>query len=237
MRGLQWKRCLVYLDDIITIGHAFPRALENLQMVFERLRGAGLRLKPSKCELFRKQVNFLGHVVSGEGVSCDPKKVEAVRDYTVPRSLTELRAFLGFVGYYRRFIKGFATTAAPLNKLLQKEQKYDWGQDQQVAFDNLREPLMKEPVMVYPDVGQPFILDTDASNFGIGGVLSQVHDGEERVIAYASHALRAPQRNYCTTKRELLAVVAMIHHFRHYLWGVRFRIRTDHASLKWLLNF
>jgi hypothetical protein len=115
MRGIQWKRCLVYLDDVISLGRDFEDALENLRQVFVRLQAAGLRLKPTKCELFRTKVSFLGHVVSGEGIECDPAKVEAVKNYHRPTNLTELRAFLGFVGYYRRFIQDFATLAAPLN--------------------------------------------------------------------------------------------------------------------------
>ena len=238
MRGLQWHKCLVYLDDVITIGKTFKEALENLRDVFDRLRRAGLKVKPQKCELFREKVEFLGHEVSEEGLKCSSKKVEAVKQYEPPRNLQELRSFLGFVGYYRRFIKNFATLAAPLTQLTQKNIPFIWGPKQQEAFDSLREPLIREPLVSYPDPEKTYILDTDASNFGIGGVLSQEHDdGREHVIAYASYTLRPTQKNYCTTKKELLAVVVMIHHFRHYLWGVKFRLRTDHASLKWLLNF
>ena len=112
-----------------------------------------------------------------------------------------------------------------------------WGPAQEEAFQELREPLMKGPLLVYPDLTQPYILDTDASGFALGGVLSQVRDGGERVIAYSSKTLSRTERNYCTTKRELLGVVSMIHHFRPYLWGRTFTLRTDHAPLKWLLNF
>ena len=212
--------------------------MECLRQVSTRIREAGLKIKPSKSELFRRKVRFLGHVVSDAGLSCNPTKIEAVREYKLPTDVHNVRSFLGFVGYYRRFIKGFATVAAPLTKLLQKGREFRWGSEQQEAFDLLRAPLMEEPLMAYPDPTKEYILDTDASGHGIGGVLSQMHeDGREHVIAYASYSLRETQRNYCTTKRELLAVVAMIHHFRHYLWGVHFRLRTDHASLKWLLNF
>ena len=237
MRGLQWKSCLVYLDDVICIGKTFEEALKNIRAVFERLRRAGLKIKPSKCELLKSQVKFLGHIVTREGLRCDPQKLEAVRNYDIPKNVTDVRAFLGFVGYYRRFIKDFSTIAVPLNELLHKDQKFYWGEQQQEAFDRLREPLMREPLLIYPDMKEEFILDTDASGFGLGGVLSQVRDGQERVVAYASFGLRPTQRNYCTTKRELLAVVSMIHHFRHYLWGRKFKLRTDHASLRWLINF
>ena len=237
LRGLQWKRCLVYLDDVISIGRDFTEALSGLREVFQRLRDAGLKLKPTKCQLLKKEVQFLGHKVSHKGVECDPDKVEAVRRYEPPRDLAELRSFLGSVGYYRRFIRNFATKAGPLTALLKRDAPYKWADACQEAFEALKTPLMKNPLLVYPDFTQEFILDTDASGYGIGGVLSQLRDGHERVIAYASRSLRTTQRNYCTTKRELLAVVAMIHHFRHYLWGKRFLLRTDHASLRWLLNF
>ena len=237
MRGIQWKKCLVYLDDVVCIGRTFEDALENIQAVFERLRKAGLKVKPSKCEMLREEVKFLGHIVTRDGIMCDPGKIEAVKNYTIPKNVTDVRSFLGFVGYYRKFIRDFSSIATPLNELLCKDQKFYWGRRQQEAFDQLRGPLMKEPLLIYPDLTQDFILDTDASGFGVGGVLSQFRDGREKVVAYASFGLRPTQRNYCTTKRELLAVVSMIHHFRHYLWGRKFKLRTDHASLRWLINF
>ena len=238
MRGIQWRKCLVYLDDIISVGKTFEGAIDSLRDVFTRLRQAGLRIKPSKCTLLKPEVEFLGHIVGREGLKCCPKKIQAVKEYEPPKNLHALRSFLGFVGYYRRFIKGFATIASPLTKLTQKDTPFQWRMEHQDAFDKLREPLLTEPLMAYPDPEKTYILDTDASGHGIGGVLSQVHDdGLEHVIAYASYTLRPTQRNYCTTKRELLAVVVMIHHFRHYVWGTKFRLRTDHASLKWLLKF
>jgi len=237
MRGIQWKKCLVYLDDIICLGVHLKDAIQNLEEVFRRIRKSGLKLKPSKCDLLKEQVQFLGHMVNREGIQCDSKKIEAVKDYPKPKNIHDVRAYLGFVGYYRKFIPNFATKAVPLTKLLKKEEPFAWGPTQEEAFQELREPLMKEPLLVYPDLTQPFILDTDASGFALGGVLSQVRDGRERVIAYSSKTLSRTERNYCTTKRELLGVVSMIHHFRPYLWGRTFTLRTDHAPLKWLLNF
>ena len=222
---------------MICIGRTFPEALVNLQQVLQRVREAGLKLKPSKCELFRDEVRFLGHVVSERGIQCDPEKIESVKKYEAPTGLSELRSFLGFVGYYRRFIRNFSSIAGPLNQLLKKDTVFHWTSAHQEAFQELKEHLNREPLLIYPDMTAPFLLDTDASGYGLGGVLSQIREGTERVVAYASKSLRDTQRNYCTTKRELLAVVSMIHHFRQYLWGAQFTLRTDHASLKWLLNF
>ena len=196
-----------------------------------------MTLKPKKCRLFQKSVNFLGHIVSPEGVSCDPEKVADVRDWPTPESQTDVRSFLGLASYYRRFIPNFATVANPMTKLTGKDEDFRWTLQCQDAFDALKGCLMKAPILSYPFETGKYILDTDASGSGVGAVLSQEQDGKEKVIAYASRTLSKTQRNYCTTQRELLAVVTFVKHFRHYLLGRNFLIRTDHASLRWLINF
>ena len=144
----------------------------------------------------------------------------------------------GFAGYYSKFIRNFAHIAAPLTDLTKDGVKFTWSQKCEAAFQELKLCLTKAPVLAYPSERGQFILDTDSSGFGIGGVLSQVQsDGTERVIAYGSKTLDKSQRNYCTTMRELLAVVVFVRKFHHYLWGNKFVVRTDHASLQWLLNF
>jgi predicted aspartyl protease len=239
LRGLQWEKCLVYLDDIIIFGSDFASALDNLRAVFDRIRISNLKLKPKKCNLFQKEVGFLGHVVSGEGVACDPAKTEAVSKWKVPHSVTEVRSFLGLASYYRRFIKGFASIASPLTALTEKNRTWEWTEECQIAFEILKGCLTKAPILAYPspDPNDKFILDTDASDSGIGGVLSQVQNGVERVVAYASKTLSKTERRYCTTYRELLAVVFFMKKFRHYLLGQEFTVRTDHSSLRWLTNF
>ena len=237
LRGINWERCLVYLDDIIVFGRNFDQALANLVQVFERLKQAGLRLKPSKCSLFQTSVKFLGHMVSKEGVACDPEKIDCVRDWKTPKCVTEVRSFVGFASYYRRFIPYFAFIAAPLVRLTEKNAKFCWDQSCVEAFNTLKEKLIEAPVLAYPQPEGMLILDTDASNTSISGCLSQVQDGVERVLAYGSKALSSAQRRYCTTKRELLAVVNFVKHYRMYLWGRHFLVRTDHASLRWLINF
>ena len=206
-------------------------------MVFDRLQSAGLKLKPKKCALFQRSVKFLGHVVSQEGVSCDPDKVSCVKEWKVPECVTEVRSFLGFASYYRRFIPEFAAIATPLTQLTRKHSRFKWDSKCQEAFELLIDKLATAPVLGYPRPESRLILDTDASAVAISGCLSQEQDGEERVLAYYSQTLSAAQRRYCTTKGELLAVVRAVKHFRMYLWGRPFLLRTDHASLRWLINF
>ena len=238
LAGLQWSQCLVYIDDVIVLGRTFQEHLDNLQEVFQRLRSAGLRLKPSKCAFFQRSVTYLGHVVSREGISADPGKVRKVASWPVPTSPKEVQRFLGFASYYRRFIKNFAAVAKPLHRLTEKGAPFRWTADCKHAFQELRQRLTSTPVLAHPDFNRPFVLDTDASDTGIGAVLSQVDEGgKERVIAYGSRLLSKPERNYCVTRRELLAVVTFVRQFRPYLMGQRFLLRTDHGSLTWLRNF
>ena len=239
LRGLQWKNCVCFLDDIIVFGRSVDELLDNLGLVFERLQEANLKLKPSKCKMFCEQVQFLGHVVSGSGIACDPGKVSAVANWPQPRNVSEVRSFLGTAGYYRKFVKGFAAVASPLTALTEKGRKFVWSEECEKAFDTLKLQLTTAPILAYPspDPDDKYILDTDASDTGIGAVLSQVQNGAERVIAYGSQVLSAPQRAYCTTYRELLAVVEFVLHFKHYLLGLPFTIRTDHGSLRWLHKF
>ncbi|KAK3090931.1 hypothetical protein FSP39_015821 [Pinctada imbricata] len=237
LRGLHWRKCLCYLDDVIVYGSTFESAYENLREVFIRLRQAHLRLKPKKCELFGKEVAYLGHVVSEGGVSCDRKKTDAVKNWPIPKSRREVRSFLGLVGYYRRFIPDFSMLSRPLTDLTRKNARFIWSVECNQNFDKLKELLTSAPILSFPDRYGKFILDTDASANAIGAVLSQVQNNEEKVIAYASKTLNKAQRNYCTTKRELFAVVHFIRQFKHYLYGRRFTLRTDHAPLIWLKNF
>ena len=237
LQGLQWQRCLVYLDDIIVFGKTFDETLQNLRLVLDRLKSAGLKLKASKCHWFKRSVKYLGHIVSGRGIECDPQKVEAVWNWAVPQTVTHVRQFLGFAASYRKFIKEFSAVSQPLTYLTKKSVRFHWNEDCQRAFETLKQLLVTAPVLAYPTVDGEYILDTDASNWALGAVLSQIQDGEQRVLAYASHTLKPEQRNYCTTKKELLAVVTFVEHFKYYLYGAPFTICRDHASLKWLTNF
>ncbi len=237
LAGLRWDTLLVYLDDVIVFGRTVSENIERLKEVLARFRNAGLKLKPSKCNLFQTKVHYLGHVVSRDGIHTDPKKIEAIRDWPIPVTRTQVRSFLGTTGYYRRFVRDYAKVAKPLTRLTEKSVNFEWTGECQEAFDKLKTALISAPILAYPRDEGHYILDTDASNFAIGCVLSQVHDGEERVIAYGSKALSKEERNYCVTRRELLAVVYFLKKYRHYVGGRPVTVRTDHGSLRWLFNF
>ena len=242
LSGLTWTHCLVYLDDIIIWAPTFEDHLRRLRLVFDRIRAAGLKLKPTKCQFLKKEATFLGHVVSCEGIKTDPEKVKAVETWPMPQDVTELQSFLGLASYYKRFISGFSVIAEPLYKLCRKGIPFHWEREQQSAFEELKHRLVSAPVLAYPDFNPGaglFILDTDASQrLGIGAVLSQLQpDGTERVIAYGSRSLNEHEKNYCTTRLEMLALVTYVDHFRYYLLGRRFCVRTDHHLLTWLMSF
>ena len=238
MRGLQWTSCLVYLDDIVVFSRDFKGHLQRLGEVLGRLEAAGLKVKPSKCRLVRGEVAFLGHVVNAEGISTDPSKVEAVRGWPTPgTSLTEVRSFLGLAGYYRSFVPEFATIAKPLSSLADKGRVFKWTSDCEDSFRLLKELLTQSPILGYPQEEGRIVLDTDASDLGLGAVLSQEQDGREVVLSFASRTLTKAERNYCVTRKELLAVMFGLKKFRHYLLGRHVKIRTDHAALKWVMAF
>ena len=236
MSGLNFSICLVYLDDIILFSSTVTEHLERLKCVLSSLRKANLKLKPSKCCLLHREVSFLGHVVSGHGIATDPEKIRAVVEWPVPRSVTEVRAFLGLCSYYRRFVESFALIASPLHALTGKGRTFAWTEECDQAFEELKRRLTSAPILAMPlDEGR-YVLDTDASYGAIGAVLSQVQGGEERVIAYASRTLNRPEQNYCVTRKELLAIVYYMKGFRQYLLGREFTVRTDHAALQWLMR-
>lgn len=237
LAGLHWKICLIYLDDVIVTGKTFEDMIKNLDQVFERLHEAGLKLKPRKCQLFCREVEFLGHIITRDGVKTDPKKIQVVRDWPVPENIHALRSFLGFCSYYRRFIPNFSEIAKPLHRLSEKGQKFNWTDECTSAFEILKKKMVEAPILAHPDFSKEFILDTDASDVAIGAVLSQKFEGRESVIAYASRTLTKAERRYCVTRKELLALVHFVKYFRHYLYGRPFVVRTDHGSLRWLTNF
>ena len=228
---LQWETLLVYLDDVIVYGKTVQEEISRLQELLQRLRVANLKLKPKKCHLFRREVMYLGHVVSSNGISTDPEKVEEVKSWKTPLDANGVRSFLGLASYYRRFIRGFADIAHPLHRLTEKARAFIWSDDCQDTFKTLKRHLQEAPILAYPKSEGQFVLDTDASGVGIGAVLSQVQEGQERVIAYGSRTLNRAERNYCVTRRELLAIIVFQKHFKQYLYGQRIPIRTFMPSL------
>lgn len=207
LSGLHWQICLIYLDDIIIFGKTFAEMIRNLDLVLERFTQAGLKLKPRKCQLFKKEVEFLGHIINQHGVHTDPKKIECVKNWPLPQNIKDVRSFLGFCSYYRRFIANYSHVAKPLTKLTEKNQKFNWTTECSAAFERLKHLLITAPILAHPDFRKPFILDTDASNHAIGAVLSQKIGDKEKVIAYASRTLSKSERKYCVTRKELLALV------------------------------
>ncbi|GFS61170.1 retrovirus-related Pol polyprotein from transposon 17.6 [Trichonephila clavipes] len=210
-----------------------PFGLCNAPATFERLMETVLKgLTFEACLIYLDDV-----IIGGQGVRTDPEKVSAVKNWKRPENLRELRSFLGLCTYYRKFVKGFSNIARPLHRLTESKQKFQWTKECEDSFLQLKEALTSSPILIYPQPDKPFILDTDASNESVGAVLSQEIDGQERVVAYWSKCLSKPERNYCVTRKELLAIVKAIEHFHHYLYGQKFLLRTDHASLTWLMNF
>eukprot|EP00731_Ephydatia_muelleri_P005611 Em0002g1787a len=191
LSGLQWTSCLVYLDDIIVMGRTFEEHLSNLDSVFARIREAGMKIKPAKCFFLRERVQYLGHIVSKDGIEADPDKLRKVQCWPTPQNVREVQQFLGLANYYRRFIRNFAEVARPLHRLTERSASvFQWTIQCQESFNLLRELLSSPPILSYPDFKKPFILDTDASNEGIGAVLSQLDNhGREYVIAYGSRLL------------------------------------------------
>ena len=232
MRGLQWTSCLIYLDDVIIYGRTFQEHTERLQQVLDRIRSANLKLKPEKCELFQEQVWFLGHIVCKKGVQPDPTNINKVTEWPPLRTVTEVRQFLGLCSYYRRFVKNFSVIPRPLSSLTANETELVWTSECQEAFEALKENLIGADVMAFPEDTGQYILDTDACDTGIGAVLSQIQEGQERVIA----SLNKAERNYCVTDKELLAVRYFTEYFRYYLLGRTFLVRTDHQAIKWLFS-
>lgn len=211
LRRLQWVTLLIYLDDVIITGKTFKEHLNNLGEVLSRFRKFGLKHKPTKCSLYREEVLFLGHVVGKDGVRANPSLVQDVEKWPVPQNLKELQAFLGLTNYYRRFVQGYADIARSLHNLTRKGVTYHWKAEQEVAFGALKKALTTTPILAYPLAEGRMILDTDASNFSIGAVLSQEQGQVERVISYSSRRLCPIQERYCVTRRELPAVVAFCH--------------------------
>ena len=231
-------RCLIYLDDIIVFGTSAEEHNHNLSLVLTRLQEAGLKIKPSKCKLMCKSVKYLGHIISAQGILPDPAKVDKVQKWPTPSNTRDVQCFLGFAGYYRRFVDSYAHKAHAFYALTRKSTKFKWTDTEQHAFDSLKQALTYAPLLPYPNFNAPFILDTDASTTGLGAVLSQVDgQGRERPIAFASRSTSNAEKSYTTTRLEMLAIIWASMHFRPYLLHAPFTLRTDHAPLKWLLSF
>ncbi|GJR90019.1 putative reverse transcriptase domain-containing protein [Tanacetum coccineum] len=226
------KFVIVFIDDILIYSKNKKEHEEHLKLILELLKKEELYAKFSKCEFWIPKVQFLGHVIDSEGIHVDPAKIESIKDWTSPKSPTEIRQFLGLAGYYRRFIEGFSKIAKPMTKLTQKKVKFEWGDKQEAAFQLLKQKLCSAPILALPEGSEDFIAYCDASKKGLGAVLMQ----REKVISYASRQLKIHEKNYTTHDLELGAVVFALKIWRHYLYGTKCTVFTDHKSLQHILD-
>ena len=244
--NMNW--CIVYLDDIIIFSDTKEEHIKRLEAVFQKLMAAGLKLKPTKCFFFKDEIEYLGHVVSGKGISTNPKKIEAVTKWPTPKTVYDMRSFLGFVGYYRRFIKNFSKITKPIREVITglenqskraaKKTYIEWTDIADSAFETLKTMCVNTPILAYPDYQLPFTLHTDSSTDGLGAVLYQKQDGKQRVIAYASRSVSKAESNYPAHKLEFLALKwAVCEKFHKYLYGTKpFEVFTDNNPLTYVLT-
>lgn len=236
LRGLQGIHCLVYLDDVIIFSKSLPEHVEKLKAVFERFRQTNLKIQLDKSHFLRKEVLYLGHTITSEGLKPNNDKIDAVLKYPIPQTTTDIKSFLGLIGYYRKFIKDFAKITRPLTACLKKGKKIVLNEEYVNSFETCKKLLTNAPLLQFPDFDKPFVLTTDASNFAIGAVLSQGTIGSDKPVAYASRTLSDTESRYSTIEKELLAVIWAVKHFRPYLYGKKFTIYTDHRPLAWLYS-
>ncbi|EYC35032.1 hypothetical protein Y032_1180g3735 [Ancylostoma ceylanicum] len=233
----------VYIDDILIATETAERHNEILEMVFRAFRKANLKLKPQKCEFFKRKVHFLGHIIDDSGVSTDPDKISKIKEYPAPSNVNELRTFLGMAAYYRKFILGFSRIARPLYSLTSPKAKWRWSDTETSAFEKLKEVMTQAPVLAQPDVtaardhSRPFIIYTDASGDGVGAVLCQ--EGTDKMLHplyFASKSLTKAEKNYHITDLEALAVVFALKKFHFFIYGLKTIVRTDHKPLTCLFK-
>src|ERR1700730_11011106 len=227
---------IVYLDDIVIYSKTLDEHLQQLELVFKRLRQHKLYAKLEKCKFMQREIKFLGHIISADGIRVNPAKVEAIADWPTPRTVKDVRSFLGISGYYRRFINNYSKVAAPLTELLKDEQRFQWGKEQQAAFDQLKHATTTAPILILPDMQLPFKLTTDACSRAIGAVLSQNHAKGDQPIAFLSKKLSGAEQNWPAHEQELYAVVYALKHWKHYLLSSRFDVYTDSIAMRTIMT-
>lgn len=227
--------CFVYLDDIIVIGNDLTSHLKNLDTVLKRLASFNLKIQIDKCEFLKRETEFLGHLITQHGIKPNPDKIKKILDWKLPSNQHEIKRFLGLAGYYRKFVKDYAKITRPLSKCLKKGAKVLCEEDGfKKAFEELKKIIASDQVLAYPDFEHPFILTTDASNFALGAVLSQIQDNCERPIAFASRTLTSTESNYPATEKEALAIIWAVKKYKPYLYGQKFTLITDHKPLTFI---
>ena len=237
LHSLIYRICTGYVDDIMCYSKNMADHLDHLEEVFTRIKAAGLKLNPSKCTFAAKEVKYLGHILSAKSIRPDPQKLDIVATYPTPKTVKEVRSFLGLANYYKRFTRDYSKIAAPLHKLLRKGVTFQWSEQCQQAFEELRSRLVSHPIIGFPDMNKPFTLTTDASGTGLGYVLSQKDKDGEVVIAYGGRAIRDAETRYSASEREMLAVKEGIKAYSPYLSDRKFTLVTDHQPLKYMERF
>ena len=236
LQGINGTYAIAYLDDIIIWSSSAEKHLEHMREVFTGLEQAGLKVKTSKCKLFTGQVNYLGHVISPEGISPDPEKVAAISQMPVPETVQEVRILVGMAGFYRKFVEHFSDIVKPLTSVTRKGMRFTWGPDQQTAFETVKKELTEAPVLTHVNMMLPFNLYTDASGYAVGAVLMQVLPEGEKVIQYLSRQLSPTQVRWSTIEKEAYAIIFAINKLRPYLWGSPITVFTDHKPLSSLFT-
>ena len=227
----------MFIDDVISFGNTIEEHASRLGHVLERFDQANLQLQPSKFVFAQPQVEYLGYIVSRNGIRASPEKTWTVKNFPVPRNAKEMQYYLVLDSFHRRLVPKFAQISKPLTELLRKDVPFMWEERQQSAFEGLKPVLCSEQVLAYSDFSSHFILTTDASKVAVAAILSQNQDGVERPIGYASRQLNSAEKNYSALEADMLAVTWGTHHFRCYLYGRRFVLRTDNAALRYLHTF
>lgn len=225
---------IVFLDDILIYSKSYDEHINHVRKVLTLLRENKLYAKASKCEFFKTRISFLGHVVSADGISMEESKVKAVTEWPTPTDVQQLRAFLGLAGYYRKFVRSFSSIALPLTELLKKDKGFVWSDECEKSFQRLKTAVTSAPVLILPDPDLDYVLDTDSSGYGIGAALMQDQGRGLQPIAFMSKKLLDAEKNYTIREQEMLAIVCACKEWRHYLHGSKFKVVTDHDTLKYI---
>ena len=236
LSGIESKFAVAYLDDILVFSETFEDHITHLNEVFTRLSNAKLSLNRKKCHFVKPEVEYLGHIVSPEGIKPNPEKTRAIQTMDPPTTVKDVRSFFGAVNYYRAYIENCSAIARPLTKLTHKNATFNWDDDCQHAFDYLKDKLIEAPILGYPDVSKPFSLYTDASEYSIGGILTQNTENGEKVICYISHQLTSSRLHYPVIEKECFAIIYCLTKLRQYLLGADVTVYTDHAPLRSLFT-
>ena len=248
LRGMQWKTCLVYLDDVIVFGHSFEQCAGRLDSVIKALGEAGLKIKAKKCDFFKNSVKFLGHTISEKGIHTDPDKIKEIAEWPIPKEgrmlgkrripfITQIKSFLGVCSYYRKFISNFAKISEPLQKYTRDGVDLTWDEEAEQAFYKLKSALISAPVLAYPQLGKPFLVDTDACDYALGAVLSQCDDkGKEHPVAFMSKVFNKSEKNHCIWRKEFMAVYKAVKHFEPYIYGQKVTVRTDNSAVSYMMK-